>query len=238
MLTAWDFPTAKILEEAGIDYILVGDSLSMSILGFTDTKSVTIADMVHHTKAVKRAVRKTPIIADMPINTYNNVVAALTNAKRLLQAGATMIKIEGNKKEVVNALLAQKIPVVGHLGLLPQTATTYSVQGREKEEAEKILKDAKELDALGIQLLILECIPEALAKKITQTIHTPTIGIGAGIFTSGQVLVLSDILGLSNKKLKMAKQYVNVTEIIKQAVLSFQQDVEKEKFPGKEHTFL
>lgn len=237
MLTAYDYPTAKIIDEAAIDYILVGDSLGMVVLGYPNTKFVTMADMLHHTKAVVRAAKKTPIIADMPINTYNNPTTALKNAKRFLEIGADMIKIEGYKPEVIKTLKKNRIKVVGHLGLLPQTAAVYKVQGRELDEAQRIFDESVKIDKLGIELLILECVPSSLAKKITQKIKTPTIGIGAGPACRGQVLVLHDLIGLSDFRGKMVKQYANIKEEIRQAVLQFKKEVIGKKFPDALHSF-
>ncbi|HEX8965211.1 MAG TPA: 3-methyl-2-oxobutanoate hydroxymethyltransferase [Patescibacteria group bacterium] len=238
MLTAWDYPTAKVLEEAGIDYILVGDSLAMTVLGHPNTKSITLENMMYHTQAVSKGAVKTPIIADLPIGTYDNPKDALINANKLLAVGATMVKIEGNNPEVVKALISNNIQVVGHLGLLPQSAEKFTVVGREQEIAEKIKHDARQLSDLGISLLVLECIPVNLAKEITEGIATPTIGIGAGMYTTGQVLVLADIIGLSDKKLKMVKQYADVKAIIRHAVLEYIKDVEKGDFPKEENSFV
>lgn len=237
MLTAYDYITSRIIDTVGIDYILVGDSLAMTTLGYKDTKSITITEMISHTKAVKRGVKNTLIIADMPINTYFTAKQALINAKKFINAGADMVKIEGYKPEIIKEFVKNKISVVAHLGLLPQTAEKYSVAGRDQHEAEKILSNAINLDKLGIKLLVLECIPSVLAQKISSAIETPTIGIGAGINCDGQVLVLADILGLTDKKLKMSKQYVNVASIIKQAVNTFKKEVEEGKFPGEENSF-
>lgn len=238
MLTAWDYPTAKILDEANINYILVGDSLAMTILGHKDTKKIGMPEMLHHVNAVIKGIIKTPVIADMPIGSYKNPKTALLNAKKFIKLGAKMVKVEGDKPEIVKLLTKNKIQVVGHLGLLPQTAEKYRVYGRDEKEAGKILNDAISLEKAGIKLLILECVPVNLAKKITESVKIPTIGIGAGKYTTGQVLVLADIIGLSGKKLKMAKQYVNVSEIIKKAVLSFKKDVENGEFPREENSFL
>ena len=238
MLTAWDYPTAKILEEAGIDYILVGDSLAMTVLGHPNTKSITLENMIYHTQAVAKGAVKTPIIADLPVGTYDNPQDAVTNANKLLAVGATMVKIEGNNPEVVKALLSNNIQVVGHLGLLPQTAEKFTVVGREQEVAEKIKQDARELSDLGISLLVLECVPVKLAKEITEAITAPTIGIGAGMYTTGQVLVLADIIGLSDKKLKMVKQYADVNARIRHAVSEYIQDVKNGAFPTEENSFV
>ncbi|UCB59885.1 MAG: 3-methyl-2-oxobutanoate hydroxymethyltransferase [Candidatus Bathyarchaeota archaeon] len=238
MLTAYDFQMAKILDEAGIDLILVGDSLGMVMQGFMDTKSVTIEDMLYHTKAVSRGAKNTPVIGDMPINSYRTVEDALNNAKLFLEAGADGVKIEGNKPEQINALLDHGIPVMGHLGLLPQTAGSYRVKGKKPEEAQKILKDALDLDQRGVFSMVLECIPESLAKKITETVKIPTIGIGAGKYCNGQVLVINDMLGFDlSFAPRYLKRYANLNKIIKDAVARFKEEVSEGTYPDKEHTY-
>jgi len=238
MLTAYDYQMAKILDELGIDLILVGDSLGMVIQGHKDTKSVTMEEMLYHTRAVARGAKNTPIIGDMPINSDKTVGDALRNAKRFLEAGAHGVKIEGNKSEVVKALLNAEIPVMGHVGLLPQTAESYRVKGKEPEEAQKILNDAVELDKLGVFSIVLECMPESLAKKITETVKAPTIGIGAGKYCDGQVLVINDMLGFDESFApKYLKRYANLNRIIKEAVTKFKEEVSKGIYPDKEHTY-
>ena len=174
----------------------------------------------------------------MPIHSYPSAPLALKNAQRFMAIGAHAVKIEGADTAVIKTLIDNAIPVVGHLGLLPQTATKYIVHGRDEKEAQAIRADAKKLDALGITALVLECVPAALAKQISNDITAPTIGIGAGIACDGQVLVLADIIGLSDFKGKMVKQYADVKTIIKQAVTAFKTDVQEETFPGKENTFV
>ena len=238
MLTCYDFQTAKLLEQAEIDLILVGDSLGMVVLGFNDTKSVTMADMLRHTAAVARAVEKTPVIGDMPAGSYNSPKDALKNAKFLLEAGANAVKFEGCKPEIVSALVNKKIPVMAHLGLLPQTAEKYCVQGKEKEEAEKIFKDAMTLDKLGVFAIVLECVPLELAKKITENTTALTIGIGAGPHCNGQVLVINDLLGLNQEfKPKFVKSYTNLSKEITKAVSSFKEEVLNGKFPLDKESF-
>lgn len=238
MVTAYDYPTSKIADEIGFDYILVGDSLGMVVLGYKDTKSVTIDEMLHHTKAVARGAKNSFIIADMPVNTYNSKEDALKNAKLLLNAGANGVKIEGSKLDIISALIKENISVVGHLGLLPQTAKKYTVQGKDKKTAEKLYSEAKALDYSGIKLLILECIPQSLAKRITEGIVTPTIGIGAGKYCDGQVLVLHDIIGLSGFQGKMVKKYADARKTIKKALIKFREEVITEKFPQDKNSFI
>lgn len=238
MLTAYDYQTAKILDEVGIDLILVGDSLGMVVQGYSDTKSVTMADMIYHTKAVARGAKKTPIIGDMPINTYNTPEQALANAKKFIEAGAHSVKIEGNKPEVVKALLNAGIPVQGHLGMLPQTADAYKVRGKTPEEAEQIFKDALELDKLGVFSIVLECVPESLAKRITEAVKAPTIGIGAGKYCDGQVLVINDMLGMDlSFKPKFVKRYAELYTVIKNAVAKFVEEVSNGVYPDEEHAY-
>jgi 3-methyl-2-oxobutanoate hydroxymethyltransferase len=238
MLTAYDYQMAKILDEAGIDLILVGDSLGMVIQGHTDTKSVTMEDMIYHTRAVARGAKNTPIVGDMPINSDRTVEDALKNAKRFLEAGAHGVKIEGNKSRVVKALLDAGIPVMGHVGLLPQTAERYRVKGKQPEEAQKIFSDALALDKLGVFSIVLECMPESLAKRITEAVRAPTIGIGAGKYCDGQVLVINDMLGFDESFApKYLKRYANLNKIIKEAVARFEEEVSRGIYPDKEHTY-
>ncbi len=238
MLTAYDYQMAKILDETGIDLILVGDSLGMVVLGHKDTKSVTMEDMIHHTRAVASGAKNTPIIGDMPINSYNTVEDTLKNAKRFLEAGALGVKIEGNSPRIIRALLGAGIPVMGHVGLLPQTAERYRLRGKEKIEAEKIFSDAVELDKMGVLTIVLECIPESLAKIITETVKAPTIGIGAGKYCDGQVLVVNDMLGFDETfSPKYLKRYANLGREIKKAVAKFKEEVLNETYPDKEHAY-
>jgi len=238
MLTAYDYQTAKILDEVGIDLILVGDSLGMVVQGCTDTRSVTVEDMVYHTRVVARGAKKTPIIGDMPINSDKTPEDALRNALRFLESGAHGVKIEGNKSEIINALLSNGVPVMGHLGLLPQTASNYRLKGKQPEEAEKIFKDALEVEKLGVFSIVLECIPEDLAKKITDAVSIPTIGIGAGKYCDGQVLVINDMLGFDPSfSPKYLKRYANLYQITKEAVESYLHDVKTGKYPDEEHTY-
>jgi 3-methyl-2-oxobutanoate hydroxymethyltransferase len=238
MLTAYEYQIAKILDEEQIDMILVGDSLGMVVQGFMDTKNVTMEDMLYHTRAVARGAKNTPIIGDMPLNSDNTVDDALRNAKAFLEAGAHGVKIEGNKTDVIKALMSNGIPVMGHIGLLPQTASAYKVRGKAPEEAQRILQDAVELDKLGVFSMVLESIPEGLAKRITEAVSAPTIGIGAGKHCDGQVLVINDMLGLDPTfSPKYVKRYANLNQIVKRAVEDFRQDVKAGEYPDDEHTY-
>jgi 3-methyl-2-oxobutanoate hydroxymethyltransferase len=239
MLTAYDCQIARLLDATKIDMILVGDSLGMVFQGNQDTKQVTMEAMLYHTQAVAKGAKNTLIVADMPIHSYDNPDEALTNAKRLREAGAHAVKIEGNQPEVIKLLQKQKIPVMGHVGLLPQTADKYRVQGKTPEQADQIWRDALELDKLGVFSMVLECIPEWLARKITHDVKTPTIGIGAGKHCDGQVLVITELLGMvqSDHLPKFVKHYANLDEIITKAVSKYKDEVKTGKYPDKEHTY-
>jgi 3-methyl-2-oxobutanoate hydroxymethyltransferase len=228
MLTAYDYQMAKLLDEIEVDLILVGDSLGMVVQGHSDTKSVTMEDMIYHTRAVARGAKDTPIIGDMPINSCNTAKDGLENAIKFLDAGAHGVKIEGNKPDIVKTLVKNRIPVMGHVGMLPQTAESYKAKGKTTEEAEKILQDAIELDKHGVFSIVLECIPESLAK----------IGIGAGQHCDGQVLVINDMLGLDDGfKPKFVKRYANLNAVVKSAVVKFREEVFAGKYPDEEHTY-
>lgn len=238
MLTAYDYQMAKLLDKTGIDLILVGDSVGMVVMGFPDTKKVTVKDMLYHTQNVVRGASSIPVISDMPINAYKTPAIALRNAKAFIQAGADGVKIEGYKPAVIEKLLANSIPVQGHLGLLPQTALKHQVVGKTEAEAKKILAEAKKLDELGVFSIVLECIPADLAKRITESVSAPTIGIGAGKYCDGQVLVINDLLGMDeNFNPKFVKRFANLSAIIKKAVIEFKEAVKKGDFPDEKHTY-
>ena len=238
MLTAYDYQMAKILDETGIDLILVGDSLGMVVKGEKDTKNVTMEEMIYHTKAVARGAKKTPIIGDMPIKSCDTVEKALKNARKFFDAGAQGVKVEGNRPNVVKALINAGIPVMGHVGMLPQFSETYRVKGKKPEEAERIFNDALNLDKLGVFSIVIECVPESLGKRITESVKAPTIGIGAGKHCDGQVLVINDLLGMDESfKPKFVKRYANLNKIIKEAVNKFIEDVSTGKYPDEEHTY-
>lgn len=238
MLTAYDYQIAKILDEKEIDMILVGDSLGMVVQGYADTRGVTMEDMLYHTRAVVRGTKKTPIIVDMPLNSDSTAEEALKNARRLLDAGGHGVKIEGNKTGAIKALISNGIPVMAHMGLLPQTATAYRVTGKATEDAKKILKDAVKVDRLGVFAMVLESIPEALAQKITKAVGAPTIGIGAGKYCDGQVLVINDMLGLDPTfNPKYLKRYADLNQSIKKAVDDFREEVREGKYPDPEHSY-
>ena len=196
MLTAYDFPTAKAEAAVQIDIILVGDSVGTNVLGYASEKEVTLTDIAHHVGAVRRGAPETPILADLPFASYKQPAAAVANAKQLIEAGADLVKFEGPRPEIAAALKAAGICCCGHLGLEPQHHAQMRLKGRSVEEAGKLLADARALDAAGISMLVLELIPEEVAARITKAIAAPTIGIGAGRFTDGQVLVIHDMLGI------------------------------------------
>jgi 3-methyl-2-oxobutanoate hydroxymethyltransferase len=238
MLTAYDFQMARTLDHTDIDLILVGDSSGMVVQGYSDTKSVTMADMVFHMKAVARGVKSKPIIGDMPISSCNAVQDCLKNARQFLDAGAQGVKIEGKRTDAIRALIGSGIPVMGHVGMLPQMAEAYHVKGKNPEEAAQILQDAQALDRLGVFSIVLECIPESLAKSITESVAVPTIGIGAGKHCDGQVLVVNDMLGFDEVfKPKYVKAYANLNKTIKEAVAKFIEEVSTGKYPDEGHTY-
>jgi 3-methyl-2-oxobutanoate hydroxymethyltransferase len=238
MLTAYDFQMARILDRTGIDLILVGDSSGMVVQGYKDTKSVTMSDMMFHVRAVARGAVSKPVIGDMPIDSCATPEACLKNAKQFVEAGANGVKIEGNKTDAIKLLIRDGIPIMGHVGMLPQNAEAYHVKGKTPAEAKEILHDAQELDRLGVFSIVLECIPESLAKMITNSVKVPTIGIGAGKYCDGQVLVVNDLLGFDESfKPKYVKAYANLDETIKLAVAKFKDEVSTGKYPDDEHTY-
>lgn len=245
MLTAYDYLTAKLLDELGMDIILVGDSLGMVVLGYENTLAVTMDDMIHHTKAVARGVKSSLVVGDMPFMSYQvNADEALKNAGRFLQeAGAQAVKLEGGEEvaDKVVKIVKAGIPVMGHLGLTPQSVHQmggFKVQGKEDKQKKKLLKDAKILEEAGAFSIVLECVPKELATDITKAVSIPIIGIGAGCECDGQVLVTQDILGMYDKFVpKFVKQYVKLNSEMKKAVSDYISEVKTGKFPSKEHEF-
>ncbi len=244
MLTAYDYPSASILEKAEIDIILVGDSLGMVVLGYDSTVPVTMEEMLHHTKAVRRGAPNTFIVTDLPFLSYATSQDALLNAGRLIKEGnADAVKLEGGEyyADTVRTLTKAGIPVVGHIGLTPQTASQlggYKVQGKDLESAITLNKDALILEKAGIIMLVLEAIPKQLAEKITMELSVPTIGIGAGEMCSGQVLVWHDLMGLFDKFVpKFVKQYESLGTLALEAVKSYSKDVKESAFPIDKHSF-
>ncbi len=245
MLTAYDYPTAKIVDEAGLPMILVGDSLGMVVLGYESTIPVTIDEMLHHTKAVVRGTKQAMVVGDMPFMTYHvSVDDALRNAARFIQeAGAQAIKLEGGVTvaEKVRRVVECGIPVMGHIGLTPQSIHQFGgfkVQGRTPEAAIRLLEDAKALEEAGAFSIVLETVPAQLAALVTQKVSVPTIGIGAGIGCDGQVQVINDILGsFADFVPKHAKQYAKLTDIIRNAVNEYHNEVKVGSFPTAKQSF-
>lgn len=245
VLTAYDYAISSILDECGIDMILVGDSLGMVVLGYDTTLPVTMEDMLHHTKSVSRAAINSLIIADMPFLSYQiSPEAALKNAGRFLQeAGAQAVKLEGGKEyaDAVHKMTAAGIPVMAHVGLTPQSIHQiggFKVQGKKEDAAQRILEDARIMEEAGAFSIVLELVPEKLASEITKSLSIPTIGIGAGIHCDGQVLVVNDMLGLFDKFTpKHVKKYLNLNQEIKKAVRNYISDVKSNIFPDAEHSF-
>jgi 3-methyl-2-oxobutanoate hydroxymethyltransferase len=245
MLTAYDYPTARMLDESGVDVLLIGDSVGNVMMGYENTLPVTIDDMVYHTRAVAKARKRALVVADMPYMSYQvSIEEARRNAGRLIQqGGAEAIKLEGgeNMEAVIKALSEVDIPVMGHIGLTPQSIHRmggYKVQGKEERQWQKLLADALAVERAGAFSVVLEAIPHELAKEITATLHIPTIGIGAGVNCDGQVLVINDVLGLSGSfRPKFVKQYVQLEPVIKKAVQDFINEVKEEKFPTKAQSF-
>ncbi len=245
MLTAYDYPSAKHAEQAGVDMILVGDSLGMVVLGYESTIPVTMEDMIHHTKAVKRGAPNTFVVTDMPFMSYHlSLDESLKNAARIMQeGGADAVKIEGADEVVDKTASFTKagIPVVSHLGLTPQSVGVlggYKVQGKDIETARKLVEDAKKCEAAGAIAIVFECVPYQLGKLVTDTLSIPTIGIGAGSDTDGQVLVYHDILSYGvDRVAKFVKQYADVDPIMNEAITNYVEDVKKNVFPSREYSF-
>ncbi len=245
MMTAYDYPTAHLVDQAGIDTILVGDSLGMVMLGYDSTVPVTMDEMIHHCKAVRRGVKSSFIVGDMPFMSYQiNVEQAVENAGRFMkEAGCDSVKLEGGSEmaSVLRAIVTAGVPVCGHIGLTPQTATMLSgfkVQAKDAESARQLLKSAKDLEEAGAFMMVMECIPDLVAEKITNELKIPTIGIGAGKNCDGQVLVYHDLVGLFERFTpKFVKQYVNLAPKVKEALVQYKNEVEAGSFPGPEHTF-
>jgi 3-methyl-2-oxobutanoate hydroxymethyltransferase len=244
-LTAYDYPTARLLDAAGIDVILVGDSVAMVALGYENTLPLTLEESLHHTKAVRRGVQRALVVADMPYGSYHGELhESLRNAMRFVkEAGAEAVKIEGGERrlELIARLTEAEIPVMGHVGLTPQSVHPmggYRVQGKTPATADQLLRDARAVEAAGAFAVVLEGIPRELAAEITRSLHIPTIGIGAGPDCDGQILVLHDLLGLTfQEPPKFARQYANVGEIISKAVREYCDDVQHGNFPTDEESY-
>ncbi|MGO5081369.1 3-methyl-2-oxobutanoate hydroxymethyltransferase [Oscillospiraceae bacterium LCP25S3_F9] len=245
MLTAYDYSTAKLMDEAGINAILVGDSLGNVVLGYEDTLSVTMEDMIHHGAAVARGAKNAMVVLDMPFMSYQtSVYDAVVNAGRLMKEGrASAVKLEGGKEVCpqVKAITEAGIPVMGHLGLTPQSINAlggHRVQGKTQQAAQKLLDDARALQKAGAFAVVLECVPEKLAEKVTKELEIPTIGIGAGAGCDGQVLVYQDMLGMfSDFTPKFVKKFANVGQVMKEAFKSYIDEMQQGSFPSQEHCY-
>lgn len=245
MLTAYDYSMAKILDGAGADALLVGDSLGMVVQGHDSTIPVTIDDMIYHAKAVNRAAKRALVIVDMPFMSYHvSMEEAVRNAGRLMkEGGAHAIKLEGGVEfaETIRQIVRAQIPVMGHIGMTPQSVHMFGgfkVQGKSLVQAQKIIDDAKALEEAGVFAITLECVPEELSKIITETVNVPTIGIGAGKYCDGQVLVSNDMLGMfSDFVPKFVKQYAHISSDIERAVKTYIKEMNESSFPEKKHTF-
>lgn len=234
-LTCYDYTTALLEDKAGVDVIFVGDSVGTNVLGYEDETQVTMDDIVHHLKAVRRGVKESFILADLPYLSYQTPEQGLENSKRLMSYGADCVKLEGLKEDVVKCLIKHKIPVCGHLGLLPQTQQKKAVQGKTFDQAKEIITAAEKLEKLGIFMLVLELIPEELAQVVSQKLKIPTIGIGSGRYTDGQVLIVNDILGITPRKFRLAKKYQDFQKFTLDAIKNYSQDVEQNVFPTEEN---
>lgn len=244
MVATYDYLTACLAEEAGVEIILVGDSVANVMLGYENTLPVTMEEMLHHTRAVARAAKRCLVVGDMPFLSYQaSEEEAVRNAGRFLkEGGAQAVKLEGGREVVgrVRAIVEQGIPVMGHLGFTPQKVHQlggYKVVGRNEEIAEKLVEEAKELEKAGIFSLVLECIPWQLAKRLTDELRVPTIGIGAGPYCDGQVLVLHDMVGLTPRSPKFVKRYANLREEVLRCLREFREEVKEGRFPTLEQSY-
>lgn len=244
MLTAYDFLTANLLDKAGIEVILVGDSLGMVFQGHKDTLGVTLEEVIYHTRVVSRGVTRALVVGDLPFMSYQiSVEQAVTNAGRIIQEGrAEAVKLEGGKERVpeIKKIIEAGIPVMGHLGLTPQSINQlggWKVQGKNEKAIQKLLEDARELEQAGVFSIVLEGLPPNVTKKITEQVNVPTIGIGAGVSCDGQVLVVNDMLGLTDFQAKFVKRYTNLREEITAATRKYISEVKDNLFPGKETSY-
>lgn len=246
MLTAYDYPSGRLIDEAGMDMILVGDSLAMTVLGYESTVPVTMDEMIHHSKAVKRGVRYALLIGDMPFMSYNiNEKETIKNAGRFIkEGGCGAVKLEGGVEmaDTTKTLVNAGIPVLGHIGLTPQTATQlggFKVQGKDAKSAQRLVDSALALEKAGCFGIVLECVPDKLAKLITEKLSIPIIGIGAGPYCDGQVLVTNDMIGLFDRFTpKFVKKYADLWPELSEAFRRYKEEVEGGKFPTEEHSFM
>jgi 3-methyl-2-oxobutanoate hydroxymethyltransferase len=244
MLTAYDFPTARLVDEAGVDAILVGDSLAMVVLGHPNTLSLTMDEMLHHARAVSRGARGALLVGDLPFLSYQaDPAEAVRNAGRFLKdAGMDAVKLEGGQEfaSTIEAIIRAGIPVMGHIGLMPQSLRRqggFKVQGRTAKDAVKLLEDAKALESAGCFSIVLEGVPEKLARFISERVEVPTIGIGAGGGTDGQILVINDVLGLGERVPRFAKRYADLDHEMAKAIAAYRDEVSTGAFPTPEHAY-
>ncbi len=244
MLTAYDYSTALLLDRSGVDMLLVGDSVGPIFSGYENTLPVTVDEILYHTRAVVRARKNALVVSDMPFLSYQTSIQdAVKNCGLMLKAGAEAVKLEGGKEvaETVKALTSSGIPVVGHIGLTPQFVNIlggYKVQGKDEEAKKRLIESAKALEKAGVFAIVLECVPEDVAKVITETVNVPTIGIGAGRHCDGQVLVINDIIGLfEGQRPKFVKKYVDLGSLIERAAKDFVHEVKTGRFPTENHIY-
>ena len=242
MLTAYDYATGLLVDKAGIDIVLVGDSLANVVLGLESTTLVYMPEMLHHSKAVRRGVKNALLVGDMPYDSYQaDPTQAVKNAQRFIkEAGCDAVKLEWFRQcpFVAESIAKAGIPVMGHVGLTPQTAETFKVQGKDAASAQEIMEQARILQEVGCFSIVLECIPQELAAIITETLSIPTIGIGSGVHCDGQVLVINDLLGLFDRyQPRFTKKYIDLSPMILEALKKYKSDVEHQSFPGPEHSF-
>ncbi len=238
-LTAYSKNVASILDNY-CDIILVGDSLGSVLYNYKSTREVTLSTMIEHSKSVRMGIKKSLMIVDMPHNTYRNPKEALKNAKEIMRkAKCDGVKLEGGKKiyEIIKTLVKNKIPVMGHLGLLPQSDRTYRFKGKKKPERDRIIQDSQLLEKAGVFSIVLECVETSLAKIVTQNLKVPTIGIGASKYCDGQILVIDDLIGLNPMNYKFVKKYANIKSEISKAVSNYSKEVRKKRFPNKKNSY-
>ena len=238
-LTAYSKNIAQILDQH-CDIVLVGDSLGSVLYNYKSTRSVTLDIMIAHSKSVRMGIKRSLMVVDMPHNTYRNNSEALRNAKKIiLETKCDAVKLEGGKKiyHIIKTLINNKIPVMGHLGVLPQSAKNFKVKGKKTAERNKLLKDAKILEELGVFSIVLECVESTLAKEITKKLKIPTIGIGASVNCDGQVLVTDDLIGLNQIKVRFVKKFANITKQIDTAIIKYKNEVKSKKFPKKINSY-
>ncbi len=237
MLTAYDAPTARAQEAAGVDLILVGDSVGTNMLGYASEKEVQLADIAHHTRAVRRGAPNTFVVSDLPYATCDTPAEAAANARVLVEAGADMVKFEGALPDVVRAIKAAGVAVCCHLGLEPQSHEEKRLKGKTAADARKLVSDAQALDAAGMDMLVLELIPEEVADAVTRAVKAPTIGIGGGRHTDGQVLVIVDVLGFTDAAFKHNRRYAEVGKAMREAAAAYVADVHSGAFPAEANAF-